>query len=279
MASHTGELAVVTGASTGIGYEFAKIAAGDGYDLVVVANEPEIEQAAQRLGQLGTAVEAVQADLATEHGVTALWDRIKDRPVDVLFANAGHGLGGAFLDQDWDRIKHVIDTNVTGTVSLTHKVGRQMRERGSGRICFTGSTAGFIPGSFQAVYNGTKAFIDSFAEALINELKDSPVTVTCLEPGPTDTQFFERADMMDTSVGQDDSKEDPARTARTGYDAMQAGRGQVASGFMNKVQTTFAGIIPDAVLAQMHRQMAEPGTGEATGSPNTSSNTSGSKAA
>lgn len=260
MAKHAGELAVVTGASTGIGYEFAKIAAGDGYDLVVVADEAEIEEAARKLGQLGTKVEAVHADLATEHGVTALWERIRDRDVDVLFANAGHGLGGAFLDQDWNRIKHVIDTNVTGTVSLVHKVGSKMRERGSGRICLTGSTAGFIPGAFQAVYNGTKAFIDSFAEALMNELKDSAVTVTCLEPGPTETRFFERADMMDTAVGQDDSKEDPAKTARTGYDAMQKGEGQVASGFMNKVQTTFAGLIPDALLAQMHRRIAEPGT-------------------
>ena len=264
------ELAVVTGASTGIGYEFAKIAAQDGYDLVVVADEPQIEEAARKLGQLGTKVEAVQADLATEHGVSALWDRIEDRRVDVLFANAGRGLGGAFLDQDWDRIKHVIDTNVTATVSLTHKVGRQMRGRGAGKILLTGSIAGFIPGAFQAVYNSTKAFVDSFAEALRNELEDTAVTVTCLEPGPTDTPFFERADMMDTSVGQDDSKEDPVKTARTGYDALQSGKGQVASGIMNKIQTVFAGIIPDAVLAQMHRRMAEPGTGDPAGNPNTS---------
>ena len=118
MASHTGELAVVTGASTGIGYEFAKIAAQDGYDLVVVVDEPQIEEAARKLGQLGTKVEAVQADLATEHGVSALWDRVKDRRVDVLFANAGLGLGGAFLDQDWDRIKHVIE------FALDRPVGR-----------------------------------------------------------------------------------------------------------------------------------------------------------
>jgi short-subunit dehydrogenase len=269
MPEHTGELAVITGASTGIGYEFAKIAAGDGYDLVVVADEIEIEEAARKLGQHGTTVEAVRADLATEHGVSALWEAIKDRRVDVLFANAGLGLGGAFLDQDWGRIKHVIDTNVTGTTSLVHKVGRKMRDRGQGRIVLTGSVAGFIPGAFHAVYNGTKSFINSFAEALRNELTETAITVTCLEPGPTDTPFFERADMMDTSVGQDDSKEDPAKTARTGYDAMQSGDGQVVSGVMNKIQATFAGIIPDPVLAKMHRRMAEPGTGDTEGKPNT----------
>ena len=258
MAEHTGELAVITGASTGIGYELAKIAAQDGYDLVIVADEAEIQEAGRKLGQLGTDVKAIEADLGTEHGVTALWDAIKNRRVDVLMANAGRGLGHAFLDQEFEKAKNVVDTNVTGTISLIHKVGRQMRERNAGRIMIVGSIAGFIPGSFQAVYNGTKAFLDSFSEALSNELKETNVTVTCLEPGPTDTKFFERAGMQDTPVGKDDSKDDPAMVARTGYDAMQKGQHQVASGFMNKVQATFAGIIPDAILAQMHRRMAEP---------------------
>ena len=262
MAEHTGELAVVTGASTGIGYELAKIAATDGYDLVICADEAEIEEAGRKLGQLGTRVETVQADLGTEHGVTALWEKIADRKVDVLMANAGRGLGHAFLDQEFEKAKDVVDTNITGTISLIHKVGRQMRTRDAGRILITGSIAGFIPGAYQAVYNGTKAFLDSFSEALANELKETNVTVTCLEPGPTETEFFKRGELMDSSVGQDDSKDDPAMVARTGYDAMQAGTRQVASGFMNKVQATFAGIIPDAVLAQMHRKMAEPGSAE-----------------
>ena len=261
MAAHSGELAIITGASTGIGYELAKIAAGDGYDLVICADEAEIEEAGRKLGQLGTRVEALQADLGTEHGVAALWDRIEGRRIDVLMANAGRGLGQSFLDQDFEAAKDVVDTNVTGTISLIHKVGRQMRDRNEGRILITGSIAGFIPGSFQAVYNGTKAFLDSFSEALANELKETRVTVTCLEPGPTDTEFFRRGKMQDTSVGQDDSKDDPAMVARTGYDAMQKGTRQVAAGFMNKVQSTFAGIIPDAILAQMHRKMAEPSDG------------------
>ena len=191
---------------------------------------------------------------------------MKGRHVDVLMANAGRGLGGAFLDQDFGEAKHVIDTNVTGTVSLIHEIGGRMRQRDQGRILIVGSIAGFIPGSFQAVYNATKAFLDSFAEALADELEGTNVTVTCLEPGPTDTRFFERAGMMDTSVGQDPSKDDPAMVARTGYEAMHKGTRQVASGFMNKVQATFAGIIPDAVLARMHRRMAEPEGHQGAGS-------------
>ncbi|MCE7029852.1 SDR family NAD(P)-dependent oxidoreductase [Jiella avicenniae] len=261
MAAHEGELAVVTGASSGIGFELAKLAAEDGYELVVVADEAEIEEAGRKLGRIGTRVQAVKADLGTEHGVAALWQVLEGRRVDVLMANAGRGLGGAFLEQDFGEAKDVVDVNVTGTLSLIHKVGRQMRDRDTGRILITGSIAGFIPGSFQAVYNGTKAFLDSFSEALADELKETGVTVTCLEPGPTATEFFHRAQMDDTSIGRDDSKDDPAAVAKTGYEAMQKGRRQVASGFMNKVQSTFSGLIPDAVLAQMHRRMAEPETG------------------
>src|SRR4029079_3175640 len=129
-----------------------------------------------------------------------------------------------FLDQDFDEVRHVIDTNVTGTVYLIQRVGRDMRARGSGRILITGSIAGFIPGTYQAVYNGTKAFIDSFSFALREELKDTGVSVSCLMPGPTETEFFKRADLMDTSVGQA-KKDDPAEVARIGYDAMLDGEG------------------------------------------------------
>jgi short-subunit dehydrogenase len=135
-----------------------------------------------------------------------LYSSVADRPLEALLANAGHGLGRGFLDQSFEEISHVIDTNVTGTLALIHQVGRDMRDRGSGRILITGSIAGFMPGSFQAVYNGTKAFIDSFSWALRNELKDTGVTVTCLMPGATDTEFFKRADMMDTKVGTEEKR-------------------------------------------------------------------------
>jgi uncharacterized protein len=255
----TRPLAVVTGASTGIGFELARCCVEDGYDAIVCANEPEIEAAAAELRAGSATVETVQADLGTETGIDALVAAIGDRPVDALIANAGIGLGGAFLDQDLRAAESIVNVNVNGTIALIHRVGRRMRERGEGRILIVGSIAGYLPGSFQAVYNGTKAFLDNFSMALRNELKDSGVTVTCLMPGATDTEFFERADMLDTPVGRSDSKADPADVARQGYEAMKAGKSGVVTGFMNKVQTMFAGIIPETVLAEMHRRSAEPG--------------------
>ena len=260
MANPTRQLAVVTGASSGIGYELAKLCAQNGYDLVVAADEP-LEQAAQAFRAIGAAVETVETDLATIEGVDELCDTLQGRRVDALLANAGHGLGQAFLDQDWDEIRHVIDTNVTGTVYLIHRIGQDMRARRQGRILITGSVAGFMPGSFQAVYNGTKAFIDSFSWAIRNELKDTGVTVTCLMPGATDTEFFERAGMLDTKVGTD-PKDDPADVAKVGFDAMLKGDGDVVAGLKNKIQTTIANVTPASVLAEQHRKMAEPGTGK-----------------
>jgi uncharacterized protein len=185
---------------------------------------------------------------------------VNGRPVDALLANAGHGLGKAFLDQNFDDVRHVIDTNITGTIYLIQKVARDMTRRGEGRILITGSVAGFIPGTFLAVYNGTKAFLDSFSFALRSELKDSGVTVTCLMPGPTDTEFFERADMVDTKVAQS-PKDDPADVAKIGFEAMMRGDGDVVSGWKNKLQSAIANVTPAGVLAEQHRNMAEPGSG------------------
>ena len=254
-------LAVVTGASSGIGYELARECAENGFDLVIAADQPEINKAAQALRQLGAEVETVEADLSTLEGVDKLYAAIGGRSVDALLANAGHGLGHAFLDQNFDEARHVIDTNITGTIYLIQKVGKEMRTRNAGRILITGSIAGFMPGSFQAVYNGTKAFIDSFSFALRNELKDTNVTVTCLMPGATDTEFFERAGMEDTKVGQQE-KDDPAKVAKDGFEAMMNGEGDVVSGWKNKIQATIANVTPAGVLAEQHRKMAEPGTGD-----------------
>ena len=253
-------LAIVTGASSGIGYELAKRCAAEGFDLLVAADDPRIEEAARALGQAGGSVEAVQVDLATPEGVDRLLAAVKDRPIDALLANAGHGLGRAFLDQDWDEIRHVIDTNVTGTVYLLHKVGREMAGRGHGRILITGSIAGFMPGTYQAVYNGTKAFIDMFAYALRAEVQGRGVTVTCLMPGATETEFFERADMMDTKVGRAE-KDDPADVAANGFKAMMAGESGVVSGWQNKLQVALAKILPETMMAEQHAKQAAPGSG------------------
>jgi short-subunit dehydrogenase len=253
------KFAVVTGASTGIGLELARECAKNGFDLLIAANEDEIYRAADELRREGGGVESVRADLATLKGVDALYEKIARRPVDALLANAGRGLGKAFLEQDFDDIRCVIDTNVTGTVYLLHKIGRDMRDRGEGRILITGSIAGFMPGSYQAIYNGTKAFLDSFSYALREELRDTGVTVTCLMPGATETEFFRRADMLDTKVGTAE-KDDPADVAKNGFKAMMKGEGGVVSGFMNKLQAAAAHVMPAKRLAEQHTKMAAPGT-------------------
>jgi short-subunit dehydrogenase len=252
-------LAMVTGASSGIGYHLARCCAEAGFDLVIAADSPQLDTAARELSALGAQVRSVQVDLATRQGVEALYAAAEGRPLDALLANAGQGLGHGFLEQGFNDIAKVIDTNIVGTLYLLQKAAIDMRARGSGRILITGSIAGFMPGTFQAVYNGTKAFIDSFSWALRNELKDTGVTVTCLMPGPTDTAFFERADMLDTEVGQG-KKDDPADVARVGFDAMMAGDGDVVSGWKNKLQAAMANVTPSAILAEQHRKMAEPGS-------------------
>lgn len=253
-------LAVVTGASTGIGWHLARIAAEHGYDLLVAADRP-LDEAVAEFRQAGAQrVDAVQTDLARREGVDALLQALQGREVDALMANAGHGLGGSFLDQPWEPIQHVIDTNVTGTVYLLHAVALKMRARKQGRILVTGSIAGFQPGSFQAVYNGSKAFVDSFAQALRHELKDSGVTVSLLMPGVTDTEFFERAGMQDTKVGADMKKDDPAMVARVGFDAMRKGEADVVAGFKNKLQVAASKLLPAQAVAAMHGSITEPGS-------------------
>ena len=256
---NTRPFAIVTGASSGIGLELARIAAKRGYDLLIAADRPLTAVAAE-LGAHGGAVEFVETDLATREGVEKLYARVGQRQVDALLANAGHGLGKGFLDQEFAEAQHVINTNITGTIDLIQKVGRQMRRQKAGKILITGSIAGYMPGTFQAVYNGTKAFIDSFSFALRNELKDSGVTVTCLMPGVTDTEFFERADLMDTKVGTDDHKADPGDVALKGFEAMEKGEGGVIAGMSNKIRAALASVVPDGMLAEQHRKMAEPGS-------------------
>ncbi len=254
------DLAVITGASTGIGFELAHIAAQDGYDLIVVADEPLIESAAQDFRAHAGEVQAVQADLATIEGVDQLLAAANGRSIDLLCANAGRGLGHGFLEQDVADWRHVIDTNITGTLYLLQNVMKDMVARNRGKVLVTGSIAGYIPGSFQAVYNGTKAFIDSFTDALRNEIKESKgVTLTTLMPGPTETEFFDRAEMLDTKVGSD-KKDDPAKVAKDGWTALMDGKAHIISGWQNKLQVAAAHVAPASMMAEQHRHIAEPGT-------------------
>ena len=254
-------MAVVTGASTGIGYELANCCARNGFDLLVVADEPEIHKAAEAFQSHDVNVEAVEVDLATIEGVEQVYAALNGRKVDALLANAGRGLGHGFLDQEFSEVIRVIDTNITGTIYLIQKIGRDMRANRAGRILITGSIAGFTPGTFQAVYHGTKAFIDSFSFALRNELQDSGITVTCLMPGATETEFFDRAGLEDTKVGQA-KKDDPRDVAEAGFKAMMNGEGDIVTGWQNKVESAIANVTPSAILASRTRKQYQPGSAE-----------------
>jgi uncharacterized protein len=252
---------IVTGASSGIGWELAKCCVMNGFDLLIASDEPRISAAAQELAIGGAKVQSLEVDLSTSEGIQRLYSATQGRPVDALLANAGRGLGHAFLDQDFKDILKVIKTNVVGTLDLIHKVGRDMRTRRQGRILITGSIAGVMPGTYQAVYNGTKAMLDSFSYALGAELKDSGVTVTCLMPGETESDFFERADLMDTKYAT--KKKMPAdQVAKMGFDAMMKGEPEVITGWANKLKVAISHILPNTTLAKEHAKMAGPGTAE-----------------
>jgi short-subunit dehydrogenase len=259
------KLAIVTGASSGIGLEIAKLAARDGYDLIVAADEPLIDAAAG-LKEHGIHVHSVEVDLSTDHGVGQLLSALGDRPVDVLVANAGQGHGGAFVDQAPESWKRTVGTNVIGTLSLVQSVLRRMLERGQGRILVTGSVAGYVPGSFNAVYNASKAFLDNFCAAISDEIRHSEVTVTVLKPGATDTDFFRRAEMLDTEVGRRE-KDDSAEVAKTGWKATLNGERSVVHGLANKAMVAAAGVVPEFVTAALHRAQAEPDQDRSTAKP------------
>jgi short-subunit dehydrogenase len=256
------QLAVVTGASSGIGLELAKQFAQHGFDLLITAEDEGIDRAAEELRCMGAKVESVLADLRTYEGVETVWARIRSlgQPVDALALNAGVGVGGAFAENDLRAELDVIDLNVVSVVHLAKRVLPEMIARDAGRILFTSSIAADMPAPFLAVYGASKAFVQSFAEALRNELKDTNVVVTALQPGPTDTNFFARAGMEDTKVAAS-KKDDPAVVAREGFEALMKGKDHVVAGAMkNKVQTTMAQVLPETVTAEMHRKQTEPGS-------------------
>lgn len=257
------KLALVTGASTGIGLELARLCAQQGFDLIVAADEPLIANAALELAKAGILCTPVQCDLATPAGVASLTSVIESggRPVDFLLANAGRGLGQAFLNQDLNEAIRVMHTNIDGTVRLIFAVVAPMRSRGRGRVLITGSIAGRMPGSFQAVYNGSKAFLDSFAVALSNDLQGTGVTVMCFMPGASETEFFERAGMTDTKLGSSE-KMTAAAIAKIGFSAMLEGKVGVVAGLKNRLRAATLHITPESVLAQIHCGIGEPGTGK-----------------
>ena len=255
----------MTGASSGIGRELAKQFADNGYDLLIAAEDDGLQAAAGELRTAGADVDAVQVDLATAQGVERLYAAVGDRPVDALALNAGIGAGGRFAGPDGDRTSlrdelEIIDLNVRSTVHLTKRVMSDMVARDHGRVLFTSSIASTMPGSFEAVYAASKSFVQSFALALRNELKDTGVTVTSLMPGPVETEFFARGDMLDTKVGAGE-KDDPADVARDGFKALMAGDERVVShSASTKAQARATRLLPDSTKAALHRKMSEPGS-------------------
>jgi len=265
MTAEGRKLAVVTGASSGIGYSLAKIFAESGCDLVVVSETADIEKAAGDFEQFGVTVTPLQTDLAQYEGVEEVGMTLEklDRAADFCAINAGIGVSGDFTrDLTLEENLKLIDLNVTSCVHLAKIVLLAMVARNEGKVMFTSSIAGVLPGPYEATYAASKAFIYSFGEALRYELRDTGVTVTVLMPGPTNTAFFERAGLLDTKLGQSE-KDNPDDVARDGYEAMMAGVDHVIAGSMkNKLQVMSAKVTPIDLLAKQHGSMTEPGSGE-----------------
>lgn len=264
MSSTERQLALVTGASTGIGYELARQFLSNGFDTIIVAENDGIHEAAQRLANLGGAVTAEQIDLASRQGVEQLRTAVAalGRSLDAVALNAGIGVGGPFVETDLEQEIRIIDLNVTSMVALAKWIAVDMVQRGQGRILFTSSVIARGPAPFQAVYGASKAFVQSFGQALRNELRDTGVAVTTLLPGPTETPFFERAELLDTKVGAEE-KDDPAQVAGQGFKAMMKGEGNVLGGSLkSRIMGLGSNVMPDAAGAEFNRHLSEPGSAD-----------------
>lgn len=264
MSASARPLALVTGASSGIGRELAKQFAEHGFDLIVAAENVELDDAVEELRAMGATVAPVSVDLTKRADVERLVAAVRGsgRVLDAAALNAGVGVGGPVVDNDLDAELAVVELHCASTVHLGKRIAQDMAARGEGRIMFTSSVAAQAPQPFQAVYGASKAFVQSFALALREELADTGVTVTALLPGPTDTEFFERADLEDTRIGQA-AKDDPAQVARQGFDGLMKGEASVFGGSVtSRAMGRLSAVTPDAVGAKVTRPMAEPGSGK-----------------
>jgi short-subunit dehydrogenase len=256
------QLAVVTGAASGIRLELARLFAADGYDLVAVADEAAIHDVARELADAGGHVEPVRVDLRDDGAVQRLYNIVSDggaRVPAVIAFNVGVGRAGRFIDGDLQADLDIVDVNVRSTVHLAKLVLRDMAEHDQGRALFTSSIVAMMPGSYQTMYNASKAFLQSFAEALRDEFRGTGVSVTALMPGPTDTAFFRRPAMEDTPLARLPFKDNPAKTARQGYDAMMSGKQNVvASSLTSKLMGAVSTVLPDSLKAVANRLIATP---------------------
>ncbi len=255
------KFAVITGASTGIGFELAKQFAKNGYDLLIASRSDKIFDAAKKLTKTGVNVETAQVDLATNQGVKDLYQKMVTigRPIDAIAINAGVGIGGSSFDKSsLKREMELLRLNVISVVHLAKLVVKHMVKRGEGKILFTSSVASLMPGPYETVYSASKAFVQSFAEGLRQENKDKGITITSLMPGPTETNFFHRAGMDDTAVA-DQKKADPRDVAKMGFEALMKGEDSVIAGdMMMRVQANLAKVMPQPMAAKMHERMTRP---------------------
>lgn len=264
--STNGKYVLITGATIGIGYELAKLFAKDGYNLVTVArNQRDLERTANEFREFGIAVVPISKDLFEKEAAFELYVQVKAKGIEpeILVNNAAQGLYGEFLETDIQRELDIIQLNTASLVVLTKFYLKDMVARGSGKILNVASVASKIPGPLQSIYHATKAFVLSFSEAIREEVKDTGVTITALMPGVTDTDFFAKADMLDSKVVQDkDKMADPADVAMDGYKALMNGDDKIVSGFANKIQVAMSNIIPDSVVAAKTHKQQEPVNGD-----------------
>ncbi|SFC35935.1 hypothetical protein SAMN05421747_10984 [Parapedobacter composti] len=259
---NTKNYALVTGGTSGIGLELAKLLAADHYNLVIVArNRQELDNVSHELTrQYPVEVTTIQKDLFNPQAPREIIEALnaKNMVIDVLINNAGQGVYGKFLDTDLDRELAIVQLNINACIALTKYVLKDMVARGSGKILNVSSIAGKVPGPYQAVYHGTKAFIHFFSEAIRNEVRETDVTITSLLPGATATDFFNKADMEAAKIVQEGDLADPAVVARDGYKALMEGKDMVISGFKNKVQVAMSNVMPDDKATDMMRKQQEP---------------------
>jgi uncharacterized protein len=256
------QFAIVTGASSGIGLSLAKELATRGYDLAICSSGERLQAAAEELRSQGVQVTEIQADLASREGVKQFWDQVLSlgRNIDVACLNAGVGVGGLFAETDLDAELNMVYLNCAGTVQLAKYVVQNMLSRNEGRILFTASIAGEMVAPREAVYAATKAFDLSLAHSIRYELRDTGITVTALQPGPTNTDFFHRAGMDNTEVGSEGKMESqPDDVAHQGIEALLSGKDHVYSASVKtRTEGMLANVTPGSVKGAMHEKMARP---------------------
>ncbi|MEJ7646385.1 MAG: SDR family oxidoreductase [Chryseolinea sp.] len=259
---NTKQFALVTGGTSGIGYQLSKLLAEDGYNLVLVArDESDLQRVASELAtQYCIEAITISRDLFDPENAFSVYDEVKSKAIDIqiLINDAGQGLYGEFITTDIRKELDIIQLNISSLVVLTKLFLKDMVERGSGKILNLSSIASKVPGPWQSVYHGTKAFVQSFTEAIRSEVKDSGVTITALLPGATATDFFNKADMNDAKIVKEGKLSDALDVARDGYKALMEGDDMIVSGIKNKLQVAISGVIPDARLADKMKKQQAP---------------------